>query len=210
MSGCSRRGAAGPVRLGVGAGLLVLLAACSGGSEATGPAPSVPAPPPGATPPAGFTPRTVGALSFSTPADWQEVPATGRLAPAGDQLQLVLRAPGAEGASAPVALALLDRTPARSAAAEVDSLVTVRRDVERAQDVRSDPLAVPGFTTAVLVQYEQPGPSGQATHTDVLVGDLADGTLVTLTVKADRPDYDAGQLAAVARTAAVAGRAAGA
>lgn len=44
-------------------------------------------------------------------------------------------------------------------------------------------------------------PSGVSQHTDVLVGDLADGTLVTLTVKAERPVYDSAHLDAVARSA---------
>lgn len=174
---------------------VLLVAACGGSGGAAGAAPS---PGPGSTPPAGFRPHSVGALTFEAPATWSPVTVPTGSGPATGA-QLALRAPAPAGQAGPVALALLDPTPGRDAAAEVDSLVTIKRDVHKA-DVRTLPLALAGFTAAVLVSYDEDLLTGERQRTDLLVGDLLDGTLVTLTVKAEAALFGQLELGAIARS----------
>lgn len=177
---------------------VLLLPACSGGDQQ----PAQASPWPSVPPPAGFRLQEIGALSFFAPFTWERVGPEGVAAVEGGELELALRARGAQGEAVPVALALVDPTPVRSALKEADNLVRIKRDVQQVPDVRSDQVILPGFAHAVLVSYDEELASGLTQHTDVLVGDLADGTLVTLTVKAERRLYDADELEAVTRTAA--------
>jgi hypothetical protein len=187
-----------PVALAGAVGAL-LLAACSGsGSE---PQAADASALPSTTPPAGFREQAVGELSFFVPADWVRVAPAEQAVVEGGELELALRAPVPEGEPGPVALALVDPTPDRGARKEADSLVRIKRDVQQVPDVSADPITLPGFSYAVLVSYDEQLATGVAQHTDVLVGDLDDGTLVTVTVKADRARYDADQLGAISRTA---------
>ena len=174
----------------------VLLTACSTGGAADG---SAAAPAPEVSPPAGFRSVAVGDLTFSVPAAWSKVPAATGPAPETGEQELALRAPGADGQPAPVVVVLLDSTPSRDAAAELDGLLTVKRDVQKLA-VLVDPVALDCFVTADVVSYDEDLVTGQRQRTDALIGELADGTLVTLTVKAEAALFGQLQLGAVARS----------
>ena len=175
----------------------VLLTACSTGGAAQD---SAAAPAPEVTTPAGFRSVAVGDLTFSVPAAWSEVPAaTGPVPETGGQ-ELALRAPAAAGQPAPVVVAVLDPMPSRDAAAELDGLLTVKRDVQKAQ-VRVEPVALDGFVTADVVSYDEDLLTGERQHTDAIIGQLADGTFVSLTVKAEAALFGQLQLGAVVRSA---------
>lgn len=83
----------------------------------------------------------------------------------------------------------------------MDSLVTIKRDVQRAQNVRSEPITLTGFTSATIVSYDEAGPGGAMLHAEALVGDLAAGGLFVLNVKGTQADFDTGQLSAIPRSA---------
>jgi hypothetical protein len=78
--------------------------------------------------------------------------------------------------------------------------VTIMSGVHKL-DVQQHPLALPGLTDATLVSYEQADAAGGPQRTDVLVGDLADGSVASLTVKAAPGTFAADDLGAIARTA---------
>lgn len=175
--------------------LLILLAACSGGQSS-----ATPKAQPGQTPPPGFAVQRIGLLSFAVPQAWQPVSTQPGRVTGGIQ-ELALRAPGPKDEPAPVALALISADPQRPAAKEVMALVTIKRDVQRAQQVREQALALPGFASATLVSYDEPNTSGGPLHTEVLVGELADGSVVTLTIKAEQGEFAAANLGAIALSA---------
>jgi hypothetical protein len=184
-----------PLRLlGLGT-LLALATACSSTGGAAGPTPSAV---PGSPAPSGWQERSLGPVTFAAPPALAEVDA----GPADPALrELALRGDDVGDGTAPAVLAQLAAEPSRTAAAEADSLEVVKRDVHRAQDVRRHDLALEGMSAAVVVSWTEPGPTGTAQRTDVLVADLADGGLLTLTVKADAVDFDADGLGAVTRSA---------
>jgi hypothetical protein len=189
-----------PLRLlGLGA-LLALATACSSAGGAGQPKPSAV---PGSPAPSGWQERELGPVTFSAPAALAEID-TGPAADP-DLRELALRGQDVGDGTAPAVLAQFAADPPRAAAAEADSLETVKRDVHRAQDVRRQHLALEGMSAAVVVSWTEPGPTGTAQRTDVLVADVAGGGLLTLTVKADAADFDADGLGAVARSAAAAG-----
>ena len=175
--------------------LVVLLAACTPDQDGNTPDGT---PAAGASPPAGFAARSLGPVSFATPQDWK--PASTQPPPAGVQ-ELALRAPAAPGAAAPAVVGQLQLQPPRNAAASVDSLVTIKRDVQRAQNVRSEPITLTGFTSATIVSYDEAGPGGAMLHAEALVGDVATGGLFVLNVKGTQADFDARQLSAIPRSA---------
>lgn len=175
--------------------LLLPLSACSSGGP-DGKADDADSAASPAGPPPGFTTRSLGPVNYVTPQDWLPVPPT---ATAGIE-QLNLRAPAPEGVSASVALALLQAQPRRAAAAEADSAVRIKRDVQRAQNVRSETLTPPGFTLAIMVFYDEPGTTGDLVRTEQLVGDLTGGGLFVLTVKGSQDSFEAQQLPAIVRS----------
>lgn len=185
--------------------LLVLLTACTGGGD-----PGAQARPDdtreaasGSPAPAGYASQSVGELTFSVPRPWGpvEAPASGTVA----AMQLALRAPAAEGAPAPVALALLTSKPSRPAAQEVKALLAIKRDVQKAQVLEEQSLSLEGFANATLVSYVESGAAGRQ-RTDVLIGDLPSGAVVTLTVIASPETFEAEGLRAIALSARATGR----
>jgi len=184
---------------------VLLLAACSGSSNqpedrADGPATAdaTPTALAGVDPPAGFTEHTVGGVTFAAPEELEQVPLG---APAEGTEELGLRAPSAEGELAAAVLAQVVAQPPRDAATEADNLETVKREVQGAQEVGRRALDLEGFTTALVVSYQQPAPNGSLTRTDQLVADLADGGLLSLTVAAPLAAFESGDLEMVTRTA---------
>lgn len=193
--------------------LVLLLAACSGGDEPAAPggsgsesAAGSAAPPDalvGSPAPAGYATQAVGELSFSVPGTWMPVEAPAASAPG--VVQLALRAPAADGAAAPVALALLSPKPSRDARREVEALVAIKRDVQKAEDLQEQPISLEGFTSASLVSFTEQGPAG-AQRTGVLIGDLPSGAVVTLTVIASPEAFRADSLEAIVLSARGRGR----
>jgi hypothetical protein len=55
---------------------------------------------------------------------------------------------------------------------------------------------LPGFEYAVIVSYDEAPAPGQVVHTDHLVGDLPDGSVALLVVKAERQRYESERLGA--------------
>ena len=188
------------IRLGAGVVLALLLTAACGGGEKPAAAPS---PKPAASPPSGFVAHSLVDVTFHVPRDWVRVPAQQNTGVQAGKPELALRAPGPEGQPAPVVLALLDPQPKRGALKEVDSLVRIKRDVHKVAGVKTDPLALPGFAQAVVVSYDEEV-GAETQHTDVLVAELADGRVVTVTVKAERGRYTADELSAITRTVSAA------
>lgn len=182
------------LRLLAGSAAVLLLTACSSGDDPSAQAPAV------ASPPAGFASYSIGDVTFSAPSSWDEVEAGTAAVPVTGEQEVALRAPAEDEESAPVALAVLDPSPSRDAAAEVDALLTVKRDVQKVP-VRTETLALPGFASAELLAYDEDLVTGERLHTDVLVGELDDGTLVTLTVKAETALFGQLQLGSVVRSA---------
>jgi hypothetical protein len=151
------------------------------------------------TPPATFTERSVGPVRVFAPEDWQPVGEIG--ATDDSRTELALRADAAPGASAPVLLAVLERDPARGAAAEADSLIRIKRDVQQAGSVQTEEQSLAGFASSVVVSYRETLVSGEEQLTEVLVADLPDGSLFTATVKASPTVFREAGLVAVTRTA---------
>ncbi len=176
---------------------LLALAACTGDSD-----PGQAAPEAGQSSPQGYASHTVGPLTFAAPQDWEPVeqPTT----PAEGTATLSVQAPGPDGQPAPVALALVARQPQRDAAAEVEALVTIMRDVRKAEDVRQRPVELDGFDSATVVSFRQTQVTGGPQQTDVLVGDLPDGSLATLTVTASPTVHAEQGLDAIVLTATAA------
>lgn len=104
-----------------------------------------------------------------------------------------------------MALATVATRPQRDAAAEVRSLVTMKRDVHKARDVQERSVQLDGFESATIVSYAETQTPGGQQHTDVLVGDLPDGSVATLTVKADPQTHADDRLDAIVLTASAAG-----
>lgn len=121
----------------------------------------------------------------------------------GARQELALAAPADEGEPTSAAVAVVDPEPRRSAAEELDALVRIRRDVHR-RDVSTTPLVLEGFTSAELVSYDEPDVTGGMQRTEVLVGALVDGSVISLTVKASLGDFDRQQLQAVCRSSTAA------
>ena len=184
--------------------LFMLLAACSG--EDPGSSGGSAAPPDatsGSPAPVGYATQTVGELSFSVPGTWMSVSAPAASTPG--VVQLALRAPAASGAAAPVALALLSPEPSRAARQEVEALIAIKRDVQKAKDLQERPLSLEGFENATLVSFTEQGPAGPQ-RTDVLMGDLPNGSVATLTVIARPETFTAGGLQSIALSARANGR----
>lgn len=138
----------------------------------------------------------VGPVSFSVPKTWLPAPTQ---AAAGVE-EMALRAPAPQGMSASVALAQFQLKPARGAAAEADSLLRIKRDVQRATNARTESRVVPGFGMVMLVSYDQPGEAGELVHTETLIGDVTGGGLFVLTVKRSQKGFASESLPAIARS----------
>lgn len=175
--------------------LIGMLSACSSGDSGSA-SETAPAASPPAAPPAGFTERSLGPVSFATPQDWQPIPSE---AAAGVE-ELTLREPAPQSVSAAAVVALFQLEPTRTAAQEADSTVRIKRDVQRAQNVRSQTISLPGFTNAVQLSYDEVGPTGELLHTEAVVGDVARGGLLALNVVATPANFEAKQLAAITRS----------
>lgn len=190
------------------AATLVLCAACSGssedggddaaGAEGTPSAGARASALPGTEPPAGFVEHTLGGVTFAAPGDMEPV---GLGAATQGTEELGLRVPAPQGTLSAAVLAQVVAQPERDAAAEADSLETIKRDVEGAEGVSRQELDLQGFSTAVVVSYSQQGPDGARTRTDQLVADLRGGGLLSLTVAAPVDDFESDRLASVLRTA---------
>jgi hypothetical protein len=123
---------------------VVLLAGCTGGGSEPAAAPSSAA---RETPPADFVEQAVGELSFSVPQDWVEVELPEGSGAVVGRRELALRAPDLDGGPGAGAYAVIDPAPRRSAEAEVEDLLAVKRDVERVPDVGCRRWTCPGSST---------------------------------------------------------------
>ncbi len=186
--------------------VVLLCAACSGSSQDGGDAAGAESTPsagpsasalPGIEPPTGFVEHTLGDVTFAAPGDMEPV---GLGAATSGTQELGLRVPAPQGTLSAAVLAQVVARPDRDAAAEADSLETIKRDVEGAEDVRRQELDLRGLSNAVVVSYSQQGSDGAPTRTDQLVADLPDGGLLSLTVAAPVGDFASGELEQVLRT----------
>lgn len=181
---------------------VLLLAACTGGEPA-----ATPSGRPGSPAPSAFVDRRVGPVVFSTPSSWttpeDEAPASATVTTGVERL--VLRQPATGDGPSPSLVATFAAEPQRPATEEVRALVAIKERVQRARDVQQEPLVLPGFAGATLVSYEEDGPAG-AQRVEVLVGELPDGAVTTVTLVASPEQFPGLDLSAVALSARVSGR----
>lgn len=183
---------------------LLFVAGCSGGGSGGGGA----APPPVVSPlrtPAPGTPLTVGPVVVTVPKSM--TPVDSLPAREGQTVGGYRSTPDPQGKSGVVLVTVSD-TAARSPKAEAEALVGQKKDVQKATGVRMAPVAWPGFSSAVGVEYDDaPASAGAPSplHGLVVIAQAESGQLVNVTALAPRPLFDRLDLASAVASLRLAG-----
>ena len=167
--------------LAAGFGVL-LLSACSGSGGSASAPPALVSPRPAAP---GGTALTVGPVAVTVPASM--TPVDSLKAKPGQQVGGYRSAAGPDGRAAAVLITVAAKG-ARSPQAEGESLVGLKRDVEKGTGVSMTPVSFPGLSDAVAVQYDNAAPS--SLHGLVVVAKGPGGELVNVTALAPRALFD--------------------